>query len=112
MSESTTIRMYTRLCKLQKGCTRLAAASDKVTSCFPMVGGSIRVLRLLPPLKLVAMIITYHVIISGPVPVTDSLKILVFSKYKNNEVSKIKMINLGSITMDDIHHNLRLRNNR
>ena len=40
-----------------KKCTRLAA--DKVikfTSCLPMVGGSLRVLRLLPPLKLVAMI--------------------------------------------------------
>ena len=28
----------------------------KFTSCLPMVGGSLRVLRLLPPLKLVAMI--------------------------------------------------------
>ena len=28
----------------------------KLTSCLPMVGGSLRVLRLLPPLKLVAMI--------------------------------------------------------
>jgi hypothetical protein len=26
------------------------------TSCLPMVGGSLRVLRLLPPLKLVAML--------------------------------------------------------
>ena len=41
-----------RPCKLQKGCTRLAY--DKFTSCLPMVGGSLRVLRLLPPLKLVA----------------------------------------------------------
>jgi hypothetical protein len=38
-----------RLCKLQKGCTRLAAESDKVYqfSCLPMVGGS---LQLLPSL--------------------------------------------------------------
>jgi hypothetical protein len=28
----------------------------KFTNCLPMVGGSLRVLRLLPPLKLVAMI--------------------------------------------------------
>jgi len=28
----------------------------RLTSCFPMVGGSLRVLRRLPPLKLVAMI--------------------------------------------------------
>jgi hypothetical protein len=28
----------------------------KFTRCLPMVGGSLRVLRLLPPLKLVAMI--------------------------------------------------------
>ena len=28
----------------------------KFTSCLPMVGGSLRVLRFLPPLKLVAMI--------------------------------------------------------
>ena len=27
------------------------------TSCLPMVGGSLRVLQLLPPLKLVAMIL-------------------------------------------------------
>ena len=27
------------LCKLQKGCTRLAAASDQGTSCLPRVGG-------------------------------------------------------------------------
>jgi hypothetical protein len=33
----------------------------KFTSCLPMVGGSLRVLRLLPPLKLVAMIqLKYH----------------------------------------------------
>jgi hypothetical protein len=43
-----------RICELQKGCTRLAVI--KSTSCLPMVGGSLRVLRLLPPLKLVAMI--------------------------------------------------------
>jgi hypothetical protein len=29
----------------------------KFTSCLPRVGGSLRVLRLLPPLKLVAMIL-------------------------------------------------------
>jgi len=28
----------------------------KFSSCLPMVGGSLRVLRLLPPLKLVAMV--------------------------------------------------------
>ena len=33
-----------------------AAQVIKFTSCLPMVGGSLRVLRLLPPLKLVAMI--------------------------------------------------------
>jgi hypothetical protein len=41
----------------KKGCTRLTAASDKLTSCLSMVGGSLRVLQLLPPLKLVAMIL-------------------------------------------------------
>jgi len=40
----------------KKECTRLAAASDKVYQLLAMVGGSLRVLRLLPPLKLVAMI--------------------------------------------------------
>ena len=39
----------------KKGCTRLAVI--KFTSCLPMVGGSLWVLRLLPPLKLVAMIL-------------------------------------------------------
>ena len=37
-------------------CIRLAAQVIKFTSCLPMVGGSLRVLRLPPPLKLVAMI--------------------------------------------------------
>ena len=45
-----------RLCKLQKRCTRLAATCDNITSCLPMVGGSLRILRLLPPRKLVSMI--------------------------------------------------------
>ena len=39
----------------KKGCTRRAAASDKAYSCLPRVGGSLRVLQLPPPLKLVAM---------------------------------------------------------
>ena len=34
----------------------IAAQVIKFTSCLPMVGGSLRVLRLHPPLKLVAMI--------------------------------------------------------
>ena len=40
----------------KKGCTRLATASDKVYQLLAQVGGSLRVLRLPPPLKLVAMI--------------------------------------------------------
>jgi len=44
------------ICRLQKGCTRLAAQVIKLTSCLPMVGGSLWVLRLLPPLKLVVII--------------------------------------------------------
>jgi hypothetical protein len=37
----------------KKGCTRLAAQVIKFTSCLPMVGGSHRILRLIPLLKLV-----------------------------------------------------------
>ena len=44
------------LCKLQKGALDSQPQVIKFTSCLPMVGGSLRVLRLLPPLKLVAMI--------------------------------------------------------
>ena len=44
-----------QLCRLKKGCTRLAAASDKVYQLLPMVSGSLRVLLLHPPLTLVAM---------------------------------------------------------
>ena len=43
-------------CKLQKGCTRLRPQVIKFTSCLPIVGGYLVVLRLLPPLKLVSMI--------------------------------------------------------
>ena len=42
------------LCKLQKRCTRLAAASDKVYQL--LAHGPLWVLRLPPPLKLVVMI--------------------------------------------------------
>jgi len=45
-----------QLCKLQKWCTRLAAASNKAYQFLPMAGGSLRVLLLSPPLNLVAMI--------------------------------------------------------
>jgi hypothetical protein len=41
-----------RLCKLQKRVQRLAAASVKVYQLLALVGSSLRVLRLLPPLKL------------------------------------------------------------
>jgi hypothetical protein len=34
----------------------LVETKKKFTSCLPMVDGSLRVLRLLPPLKLAAMI--------------------------------------------------------
>jgi len=45
-----------RLCKLQEGCTRLA--SDKVVDqLLALVGGSLQVLWLLPPLKLVAAVV-------------------------------------------------------
>ena len=43
-----------RLCKLQK--RGHSTRSRKLTSCLPIVSGSLRVLRLLPPIKLVAMI--------------------------------------------------------
>ena len=45
-----------RLCKLQKGALDSQPQVIKFTSCLAMVGGSLRVLRLLPPLKLVAII--------------------------------------------------------
>ena len=53
---TNTACVRTRLCKLQKGYTRLAAASDEAYQLLAKVGGSLRVLRLFPPLKLVAMI--------------------------------------------------------
>jgi hypothetical protein len=42
--------------KLQKGALDSQPQVIKFTSCLPMVDGSLRVLRLLPPLKLAAMI--------------------------------------------------------
>jgi hypothetical protein len=39
----------------KKGAFDLLPQVIKVTSCWPMVGGSLRVLRLLPTLKLVVM---------------------------------------------------------
>jgi hypothetical protein len=40
----------------KKGALESQPQVIKFTSCLPMVGGSLRILRLLPPLKLVAMI--------------------------------------------------------
>ena len=48
---TNTAWVRTRLCKLQKGYTRLATQVIKFTSCLPMVSGSLRILRLLPPLN-------------------------------------------------------------
>ena len=45
-----------RLRKLQKGAIDSQPQVIKCTSCLPMVGVSLRVLRLPPPLKLVAML--------------------------------------------------------
>jgi hypothetical protein len=51
-----------RLCKLQKmGALESHSQVIKFTSCLPMVGGCLRVLRLLPPLKLV---VTIYLIVS------------------------------------------------
>jgi len=45
------------LCKLQKmGALDSQPQVIKFTSCLPMVGGSLRVIQIIPPLKLVAMI--------------------------------------------------------
>ena len=46
----------TRLCKLQKKVHSTRSASDKAYQLLAHGRGSLRVLRLLPPLKLVAMI--------------------------------------------------------
>ena len=53
---SNTAWVRARLCKLQKGCTRLAAASDKVYQLFANGRWFSPGTRLLPPLKLVTMI--------------------------------------------------------
>jgi hypothetical protein len=52
------MRVRVWLYKLQKkGALDSQLQMIKFTSCFPMVGGSLRVLRLLPSLKLIAMIL-------------------------------------------------------
>jgi hypothetical protein len=54
---TNTVWVRTQLCKLQlKGALDSQSQVIKFTSCLPMVGGSLRVLRLPPPLKLVTMI--------------------------------------------------------
>ena len=53
-------KTHTSISPIQRGFVpsfvNYAAASDKITSCLPMVGGFLRVLRPLKPLKLVALI--------------------------------------------------------
>ena len=53
---TNTVWVSARLCKLKKGALDSQLQVIKFTSCLPMVGGSLRVLWLLPPLKQVAMI--------------------------------------------------------
>jgi hypothetical protein len=54
---TNTAWVRTRLCKLQKkGAFDSQPQVIKFTSCLPMVGGSLWVLRLLPSLKLVAKV--------------------------------------------------------
>jgi hypothetical protein len=45
-----------RLCKLPKGPLDSQSQVIKLTSCLPMVGGSLRVLRFPPPIKLTVAI--------------------------------------------------------
>jgi hypothetical protein len=53
---TNTAWVSTRLCKLQKGCTRLAAACDNVYQLLVHDRWFSPGIPLLPPLKLVAMI--------------------------------------------------------
>ena len=53
---TNTAWFHARLCKLQKGALDSQPQVIKITSCLPMIGGSLRVLRFLSPLILVAMI--------------------------------------------------------
>jgi len=55
MPITNTAWVRARLCKLQIALDWQPQVI-KFTSCLPMVGGSLRVFWLLPPLKLVAMI--------------------------------------------------------
>jgi len=55
-SLSPIVWIRTRLCKLQKGALDSQPQVIKFTSYLSMVGDSLRVLRLLPLLKLVSMI--------------------------------------------------------
>jgi hypothetical protein len=47
--------LFTMKTSYKKGALDWQPQVIKFTNCLPMVGGSLRVLRLLPPLKLVAM---------------------------------------------------------
>ena len=53
---TTTPWVRAHLCQLQKGALDSQPQVVKFANYFPVVGGSLRVLRFLPPLKLVVMI--------------------------------------------------------
>ena len=53
---NTVVWVRARVCKLQKGAFASQSQVIKFTSCLLMVDGSLRVLRPLPPLRLIAMI--------------------------------------------------------
>jgi hypothetical protein len=51
VKENINFKLYTGLCLAYSG-----EKPFRMLSCLPMVGGSLRILQLLPPLKLIAMI--------------------------------------------------------
>ena len=98
------------LCKLQKkGALDSHPQVIKFTSCLPMVGSSLRVLRLLPPLKLVAMIllkvalntknqsINIHQLVRQKGEVTFDLKCALYGYEKTTRIISI-IVNVNYFT--------------
>ena len=56
VGSNNSYKPITNMVNYKKGALDSQPQVIKLNSCLPMVGGSLRVLRLPPPLKLVAMI--------------------------------------------------------
>ena len=85
----------------KKGALDSQPQVEKLTSCLSMVGGSLRVLRLLPPLKLVAMISMKYCRNTNNIV---KLKIKIYEEIKRERYKKMQTFHINQILKVQMRH--------